>query len=207
MSELWTTIASERGALADDLDGLADDRWQTRSLCTEWTVHDVLAHMASTADMSAGKFFAGFAGSGFSFTKFTEKGIADKRGATPGETVATFRALQHSTKCPPGPKVSWLGETVIHAEDIRRPLGIRHTYDSDAVRQVADFYKGSNTLIGAKNRVAGLRLAATDADWKNGDGPEVRGPLHSLLMAMTGRGIACDDLTGEGVGTLRRRCS
>ena len=82
-----------------------------------------------------------------------------------------------------------------------------HTYDAHSVRQVADFYKGSNTLIGAKNRVAGLGLAATDTDWKNGDGPEVRGPLLSLLMAMTGRSVACDDLTGEGVGTLRRRCT
>jgi uncharacterized protein (TIGR03083 family) len=207
MSDLWSTIARERGALADDLQGLADDRWQTRSLCTEWTVRDALAHMASTAQMTPGKFLSGFAGSGFNFSKFTRKGIERHRGDTPADTLATFRSFQHSTSSPPGPKVSWLGETVIHAEDIRRPLGIAHTYDADAVRQVADFYKGSNTLIGAKNRVAGLRLAATDTDWTNGDGPEVRGPLLSLLMAMTGRSVACDDLTGEGVSVLRSRCT
>lgn len=72
---------------------------------------------------------------------------------------------------------------------------------------MADFYKGSNTLIGAKNRISGLRLRATDSDWTHGEGPEVDGPLLSLLMAMTGRGAGCDGLTGVGVETLRSRCA
>jgi hypothetical protein len=70
---------------------------------------------------------------------------------------------------------------------------------------VADFYKGSNLLIGSKNRIAGLTLRATDADWSHGTGPEVSGPILSLVMAMTGRKAADDDLTGDGVGTLRSR--
>jgi chitodextrinase len=70
---------------------------------------------------------------------------------------------------------------------------------------VADFFKGSNLLIGAKKRVAGLRLTATDADWTTGDGPEVSGPVASLVMAMTGRSAALDDLGGEGVAKLRSR--
>ena len=38
-----------------------------------------------------------------------------------------------------------------------------------------------------------------------GSGPEVTGPALSLLMAMTGRAAALDDLSGEGVPTLRSR--
>ena len=95
----------------------------------------------------------------------------------------------------------------MHAEDIRRPLGIQHSYPTEAVRQVLDYYKGSNTLIGTKNRIAGLTLEATDADWSHGSGPTVRGPLLPLLMAVTGRAAALDDLTGEGVALLRSRCS
>ena len=64
---------------------------------------------------------------------------------------------------------------IVHSEDIRRALGSRHTYPTDAAMQVADFYKGSNLLIGAKNRIAGLKLRATDADWSHGDGPQVAG--------------------------------
>ena len=70
---------------------------------------------------------------------------------------------------------------------------------------VADFYKGSNLLIGSKNRIAGLTLRATDADWSHGTGPEVSGPIVSLVLAMTGRQAADGDLTGDGVATLRSR--
>ena len=93
----------------------------------------------------------------------------------------------------------------MHAEDIRRPLGIVHTYPADALVRVADFYKGSNLLIGAKSRIAGLALRATDVDWSYGSGPEVRGPMVSLVLAMTGRSAAAADLEGDGVGTLGGR--
>ena len=46
---------------------------------------------------------------------------------------------------------------------------------------------------------------ATDAEWSHGTGPEVSGPILSLVMAMTGRKAPLDDLTGDGVATLRSR--
>jgi uncharacterized protein (TIGR03083 family) len=94
---------------------------------------------------------------------------------------------------------------IVHAEDIRRPLGIKHAYPAEAVTRVADFYKGSNLLIGSKRRIDGLTLRATDADWSHGTGPEVSGPALSLVLAMTGRTAAIEDLDGDGVATLRRR--
>ena len=51
---------------------------------------------------------------------------------------------------------------------------------------------------------------ASDHDWQHGQGsPEARveGPLLSLLLVMTGRAAACDDLTGPAVSTLRARCA
>jgi hypothetical protein len=73
------------------------------------------------------------------------------------------------------------------------------------VVRVADFYKNSNLILGTKTRIAGLSLAATDTDWRHGTGPTVSGPMLSLLMAMTGRKAALDDLSGDGVATLRTR--
>ena len=61
-------------------------------------------------------------------------------------------------------------------------------------------------LIGTKTRIDGLALHASDDDWQHGQGEPVEGPLLSLLLAMTGRAAACDDLTGPGVATLRLRC-
>lgn len=207
MTSMWGIVAAERGALADDLAGLTDEQWNTPSLCSEWSVREALAHMTGTATTTPVSFVTGLAAARFRFGDFLRAGIERNLGASPAETLAKFRAQQHSTKSPPGPKVSWLGEAVIHAEDIRRPLGISHTYDVEGLRQVADFYKGSNTLIGAKNRIAGLQLQASDTDWTHGSGDLVEGPLLDLVLAMTGRAAACANLSGPGVATLAGRCS
>ncbi|QUR66299.1 maleylpyruvate isomerase family mycothiol-dependent enzyme [Mycobacterium spongiae] len=210
MSDVWSTISAERGALAADLANLTSSQWDAPSLCTRWTVRDVVAHLSATASLNPPKFFLGMARAGFNFDRFANAQIAKQRGPDAAVTLSTFGGLQHSTSAPPGPKISWLGEVMIHGEDIRRPLGISHTYPTEAVRQVIDFYKGSNLLIGSKSRVAGLTLNATDDAWQHGQGDPktagVEGPLLSLLLAMTGRGAACDDLTGPGAETLRRRC-
>jgi hypothetical protein len=100
--------------------------------------------------MNPGKFFLGMAKAGFNFDKFANAQIAKHRGPAPEATLNEFRGLRESTSAPPGPKVSWLGEVVIHGADVRRPLGISHAYAAGAVRLVIDFYKGSNLLIGAK---------------------------------------------------------
>jgi uncharacterized protein (TIGR03083 family) len=207
MSEIWATIAAERGALANDLAELAPAQWDTKSLCAGWTVRDIVAHLSATASLNPVTFFLGMTKAGFNFDKFANGQVAKHRGADPAATLGEFSSLQHSTSAPPGPKVSWLGEVVIHGADVRRPLGIPHTYTPGAIRQVIDFYKGSNVLIGSKRRIEGLALHATDDDWQHGQGERVDGPLLSLLLAMTGRGAACDDLTGPGVLTLRSRCN
>jgi hypothetical protein len=69
----------------------------------------------------------------------------------------------------------------------------------------ADFYKNSNLIVGTKRRIDGLTLRATDTEWTHGSGPEVTGPIITLVMAMTGRKAAADALTGDGVATLRSR--
>ena len=205
VKDQWTLIHVERDALANDLAGLDAARWQTPSMCAEWTVRDVLAHMTATAAMTPLTFFSKLLGSAFNFGAMSNKGVQGELGGSPAETLANFRAHAASTTSPPGPVDSWVGETVVHAEDIRRPLGIAHAYSPAAVLLVADFYKGSNLLIGAKNRIAGVTLRATDADWSNGSGPEVTGPLLSLVLAMTGRKPALDDLEGPGLEVLRSR--
>jgi uncharacterized protein (TIGR03083 family) len=201
----WPTIHDERSALADDLSGLPVDRWSSPSLCSEWTVHQVLGHMAATAKMTPPLFMAKMLGSGFRFGVMANKAVAHETAGSPADTLAEFRRVAPSNSAPPGPVDSWIGETIVHGEDIRRPLGIRHAYPLDALIRVAEFYQGSNLLIGTKKRIAGVTLRATDAEWSHGSGPEVAGPMLSLVLAMTGRRAALDDLAGEGVDVLRSR--
>jgi uncharacterized protein (TIGR03083 family) len=203
--DTWPTIHAERRALAADLQTVTGDQWDTPSLCSNWTVRDVLAHMTSAATLTPPSFFGKLISSGFSFDKVQESGVAAQRGSSPAETLAHFEGVVDSVKHPPGPNTTWLGEVIVHSEDIRRPLGIKHSYPTDAVVAVAHFYQGSNMLIGSKRRISGLTLHATDAEWSHGTGPEVAGPILSLVLAMTGRTVALDDLTGDGVATLRTR--
>jgi len=204
-SEVWPTIHSERKALAADLDGLPDAKWDTPSLCDGWTVRDVVAHMTAATKINGPKFFGKLIGSGFSFEKVQNKGIAAERGASSKETLARFKAQIDSKGLPPGPVETIFGETLVHAEDVRRPLGIKHDYPTGALVEVANFFKGSNLIIGTKKRIAGVTLEATDADWRSGEGPTVQGPMLDLVMAMTGRKPALDGLTGEGVAILQSR--
>lgn len=203
--DTWPVIHTERRALAADLKALDEDQWALPSLCGRWTVQDVVAHMTATAKITPPVFFAKLATAGFSLTRLQEKDIAVETGGSPADTLSRFEAVTESVKHPPGPVDSWLGETIVHGEDIRRPLAIHHDYPADAVMEAADFYAGSNLIIGAKRRIAGLTLRATDAEWSHGTGPEVSGPLLSLVMAMTGRRAVAGDLTGDGVATMRAR--
>jgi uncharacterized protein (TIGR03083 family) len=204
-NDIWPVVHAERRALAADLAELTEEQWRTPSLCSSWTVHEVLAHMVSTATLTPPAFFAGLIGSGFSFDRFTSRRIAAQSAGGPAATLGAFRSVETSTSAPPGPTTSWLGEALVHAEDIRRPLGIQHDYPVDAVRRVTEFYAGSNLLIGGKRRVEGVTLQATDADWSHGSGPLVSGPVLALMLATTGRKAALDELSGPGVEILRSR--
>jgi uncharacterized protein (TIGR03083 family) len=203
--EVWAVIHAERKTLAGDLQSLTEVQWDTPSLCGGWSVRDVLAHMTATARMTPPKFFSKMMSSGFKFSRMTSSDIAVERGASTADTLARFTSVIDSSTAPPGPTDSWLGETLVHSEDIRRPLGIAHVYPTQAAVQVANFYKGSNLLIGAKNRIAGVSMRATDTDWQHGQGPEVTGPIMALVMAMTGRQAALDGLSGPGLDVLRTR--
>lgn len=202
---LWPAIHEERRALADDLAGLSDEQWTTPSLCSGWTVHQVLAHQVATAKMTPGRFAGKFIGAGFNFNRMSAADVAAESRGGPAATLASFRAAENRTTAPPGPKASWLGEALVHSEDIRRPLGIKRDYPAGAVTRAIAFYAGSNALIGGKRRAEGLTLKATDTDWEMGSGPVVEGPAISLLLAVTGRGAAVTDLSGPGAAILASR--
>jgi uncharacterized protein (TIGR03083 family) len=161
--------------------------------------------MSATARMTPPRFIGQWVGSGFRFNAVQQKGVAAERGASGAEALATFTSLLGATTHPPGPVDAMVGEVVVHGEDLRRPLGIPHRYSDEALITTANFYRKSNLLIGAKRRADGLTLRASDVDWSAGSGPEVTGPLASIIVAITGRKVGLDDLTGEGAAILRQR--
>jgi len=204
-SNPWPVIHAEREALVADLAPLTDEQWATPSLAADWTVRDVLAHMTATAKMTPGRFIGKFIGSGFRFHTMSAKDVAAERGDSGRAVLAAFTAQLKATTHPPGPIQAMIGEVVVHGEDIRRALGISHRYSDEALTGSADFYRKSNLLIGAKRRAEGLTLRASDVAWSAGDGPEVTGPLASIILAITGRRAGLADLSGAGLPTLTQR--
>jgi uncharacterized protein (TIGR03083 family) len=204
-NDLWALIHPERQALLNDVAGLDDDQWNTPSLCAGWTVRDTLAHLTSAAKMTPGRYIIGWVGSGFRFDAMNEKGIVAQRGSTPADTVAAFKSQLSATTHPPGPLQAMVAEAVLHGEDIRRPLGIKHSYTPEAMVVVGNFVTGGIGYLGAKRRSTGLKLTPSDAKWTHGGGLEVSGPFASILIALTGRKAGLADLSGDGVATLTQR--
>jgi uncharacterized protein (TIGR03083 family) len=200
---LWMIIHTERAALAADLADLTDEQWRTPSLCAGLTVHEVLAHITSGAGLGPVRWFAGVVRCRFDFDKQVAMRLAEQLGAGPADTLARFTRVVTSTTKPPLPVVAMLGETVVHGEDIRGPLGIRRDYPTTVLTTVAEYYASTDLVVLAKGRIPGLRLEATDGPFTTGDGALVAGPTLALIMAMTGRRTYCDELTGPGVETLR----
>jgi len=205
VAEIWATVRPEREELAADLQAIDGAAWETPSLCSGWTVRDVLAHMTALARMTPARFFHKLVASGFHPSVLQARDITLEKGGSVEETLAGFRSVTAGKNRLPGTDRVMLGETLVHAEDIRRPLGISHEYPLGALVTVADLYKGSNLIAGSRTRIAGLSLHATDAGWSTGSGPVVSGRLLSLVMAMAGRRAAVEDLEGEGVEALRSR--
>lgn len=204
--ELWSAIHAERAALAEDLAHLDDDRWATPSLCDRWSVEEVVAHLTAGASTGGFRWITSIAGARFDPDVHNARRLAEHRGDTPAETLDRFRAVLTSTRAASGHTPAWLGEVVVHAQDIRRPLGIDRTPSVGASTAVASFFASRDFTVASKTAVSGLRLEATDGSFTRGDGLLVRGTTSALTMAMAGREAYCDDLDGPGVPILRGRC-
>jgi uncharacterized protein (TIGR03083 family) len=203
--DIWRHIHTERSALADTFSGFSSDQWAAPSWCAGWSVKEAAGHVLAAAEQTPPNFFKALTLAGFRFDVFTERDAKRLGSLHPDELIRRLRARTTTTNHPPAPITAMLGEVVVHGEDIRRPLGLRHQPSVAALVAIADNYKNTNLLIGSKRRIAGLRVRATDSEWVCGDGPEVCGPLASLVLAMAGRKGALGDLSGDGLGVLSDR--
>jgi uncharacterized protein (TIGR03083 family) len=186
------------------LAGLTDEQWAAPSLCEEWSIEDVVAHMTASASIGPARWLASILDARFDFDLHNQRRLVEHRGGTPSETLANFRTIINSTKSAPGPTAAWLGEVVVHSEDIRRPLGISRAVPIETLTRVAEFYARRNLAVPSHTRASGLRIEATDGPFAAGDGPLVRGRTLAIVMAMAGRTSFVDELAGPGARTLRR---
>jgi hypothetical protein len=112
------------------------------------------------------------------------------------------RAAARHYKLPGLPSALGLGDLLVHSADMLRPAGTVTDPQLADVLVVLDIYKkwGRKVFHAVPHR--SVSLAATDASWRSGSGPEVRGKAIDLLLLMANRRQVVDRLKGPGVAQL-----
>ncbi|MFJ3405260.1 maleylpyruvate isomerase family mycothiol-dependent enzyme [Promicromonospora sp. NPDC090134] len=194
----------EHAALVVDLHTLTPEQWRSPSLCGDWDVEDVVAHLGAASGLTFWGWLRSIAGARFDADVHNQRRLEEFRGDSSAQTLERYAAVG-PIALPRRESVAGLGELIVHAEDIRRPLGLKHEPDAEGLLLVARSFAAKDFAVNSRSLVKGLRLTATDAEFRTGDGPAATGPLLSLVMAMAGRREVLTDLEGDGVPVLSRR--
>lgn len=204
-TQLWSLMHGERQSLADDLATLRPEQWRHHTLCGEWDVEQVVAHLTAAASVNQWHWLRSMLGARFRPNVHNQRRLVEHLGATPEETLNRFLAVIRSTTAPSGHIPAYLGEVLVHAQDIRLPLGLPRTPSIKALTPVADFFARRDFTVASRTHVLGLHLSADDGPFATGSGPKVTGSTLALVMSMAGRAAYLDQLDGPGVSTLRAR--
>jgi uncharacterized protein (TIGR03083 family) len=189
--------------------------WKQPSLCSEWTAHDVLAHLVIGYSISVPSLCWSMAKHRMDFDR-TNTALAQHLAhrCSPQELIDSFELLIDHRRgigrlFPPG---LLLGDHVMHHLDIALALGKPAEVPEEIVEAVLDTEVSlPNPFVPAKRNASGLTLRATDTGWtSNANGDPcgvVEGRAAHLASALAGRPHALAFLSGEGVSTLSSRIS
>lgn len=207
MTGYETLHADEVSDIGAFLRALSDEQWEHPTLCTEFTVRHMIGHMLSASEEGPWRVLRRLPAAGFNFDRVSvamARERADHRA--PRELIADFEAHNpRSGLTRIVPQKSTFLERVVHHQDMRRPLGIPREIPPTRLQAALDLAVSGHHGVKSNRRAAGLALQATDLDWSHGEGPTVTGPGESILMALCGRSVAVEELSGDGVTTLRER--
>jgi uncharacterized protein (TIGR03083 family) len=202
---LWALMRAERVALAEELSTLRAEQWRHETLCGQWDVEQVVAHLTAAANLNQWQWLRSMIGARFRPGLHNQRRLTEHRGRNPAETLDRFRAVIGSTTAPSGHTPAYLGEVLVHTQDIRWPLRLPGTPSVEALTPVADFFAQRDFTVASRTHVAGLQLRANDGPFATGAGPLVTGSTLALVMTMAGRAPYVDQLDGPGVPILRSR--
>ena len=207
VDEVWRTIDAERSSMAELLEQLSPAEWEKPSLCEGWRVRDVAAHL-TLAHMGVREAALGLLRARGSFDRMI-RDTAVRRAELPVEQYpGLLRAMVGSRRTAPGvTHLEPLIDVLVHGQDIAVPLGRNRPVPPLPAAAAADRVWSMSFPFHARRRLNGIRLDATDARWSVGEGSTVSGPIGALLLLLTGRAAALQQLSGAGVAALADRIS
>jgi uncharacterized protein (TIGR03083 family) len=203
--DYFPVIAAERRAIADMLDGLTPQQWETQSLCTGWTVRHVAAHLSVVLTHGMGTFLVATIRAGGNLHRANRIVVAREAARPIPDIIGDLRANADSRFTPPGlGSEAPLTEVLLHGEDIRVPLGIADGRPAERWRGALDFLLSPKGRRGfAAKGVPDLHYVATDTEWAHGSGDEVHGPAAALGLTISGRPARLSELGGPGLAAVR----
>ena len=186
--DLMAEVATAYTALAEVLERQPSSAWERRSLCTEWRVREVVAHLTMAVRYAPDAFMSELQDVGGDFTVLSDR-IAARDGALPVETlVANLRDEHlHRWQPPGGGAMGALTHVTIHGLDITVPLALAPTSTAAAQRLVLEglVAGGDRNHFGVP--LDGVALQTTDIDWSCGAGEPVTGTAAQLILRLSAR--------------------
>jgi len=205
--EIWQVIDDERLSLADLFDDLSADEWHTASLCHDWRVRDVAAHL-TLAQMGALCAIGALLRARGNLDRMIRDTAVRQAGLPAGEYAGLLRAMVGSRKKAPGiTDLEPLIDVLVHGQDIALPLDRARPMPAPAAAAAATRAWSMGRPFQAERKLAGVHLSATDHPWQAGEGLAIEGPIAAILLLITGRAAALSHLSGPGTVALHARLS
>jgi uncharacterized protein (TIGR03083 family) len=200
--EVWQMIDDERLGLADFLDDLSAQEWETASLCAGWRVRDVAAHLTLAHMRPVPATLAMLQARGNLNRMIHDTAV--RRARLPAVQYAVMlRGMLGSRQKAPGiTDLEPLIDVLVHGQDMAVPLGRTRPMPAQGAAAAATRVWSMRWPFHAQRKLSGLRLAATDDPWSAGQGLLVEGPIAAILLLLTGRRTALPHLSGPGAADL-----
>ncbi|NKY44523.1 maleylpyruvate isomerase family mycothiol-dependent enzyme [Nocardia cerradoensis] len=203
-AQIWQAVAVERTSLVELLRSLPENGWEQPSLCAGWRVRDVVAHLILSADSGVGAILFNLIRARGDFDRMVRDTAirhADRR--TTAQLLAELHDSIGARVTPVGTTpVDRLMDLLVHGQDIAIPLGIPREMPVAAAELALDRIWNGGFPFHARKKFGDYHLVASDSEWTAGTGPVIEGSVTTLLLLVTGRRPAPDQLTGEGAAQL-----
>lgn len=203
--EVRAAVAAERREQAALLGALRPQQWDAPTLCDGWRVREVVAHTTMPFRTSVGRVLLELARARGDVNRMADR--CARRDATrlsPADLVAALSDnAGHRWTPPGGGPTGALSHDVIHGLDITVGLGLDRRVPPDRMAAVlAGMSPRGIRFFGAD--LAGVRLEATDLDWRLGSGTSLRGLGQDLLLVVCGRRLPAGRLEGAAARRFTR---
>lgn len=185
--ELWQIVDRERETLAELLEGLSPEEWETRTRCGDWRVRDVAAHLTLAARFTYGQVVREMLRARGDWNRMIHDSAVREADRPVTEIVTNLRSTIGSRRLAPttSPREPLI-DLLVHGQDIALALGRVREMPPAAARDSADRV-WTMRFPPRPWPLPRARLVATDIAWTRGEGAEISGPIAALLLLLTGR--------------------